>query len=152
MKKRRIGISIFVGVLATSIIALSGCSSSQSSSDSSKTVGTTENETIQSEAITEVTTEAPTEATASSPLAGTYELVSVRHGEAEVGVSGVELIIDNQNNGTEKTSYATNRNMVFDLEAGNVTIDNAKETCPFSFDGSTITITSDGADWIYKKN
>ena len=64
----------------------------------------------------------------------------------------MELIIDNQNNGTEKTSYATNRNMVFDLEAGNVTIDNAKETCPFSFDGSTITITSDGADWIYKKN
>ena len=37
MKKRRIGISIFVGVLATSIIALSGCASVQNSkSESSK--------------------------------------------------------------------------------------------------------------------
>lgn len=49
MKLTRIGTCILVGVLATSILAFSGCSSSQSSSNSSAVEETTEN-TNQSEA------------------------------------------------------------------------------------------------------
>ncbi len=49
MKLNRIGTSILVGVLATSILAFSGCSSSKSSSNSSAVEETTEN-TNQSEA------------------------------------------------------------------------------------------------------
>ena len=145
MKLTRIGTCILVGVLATSILAFSGCSSSQSSNNSSAVETTSE-----SKAVTEPPTEATTEA-AKSPIAGTYSLVSVRYGDAEVATSGMELIIDNENNGVEQTSYAINRKMVFNLEAGTVTIDNSAKSDPFKYDGSTITITTDGADWIYKK-
>ena len=152
MKLTRIGTCILVGVLATSILAFSGCSSSQSSnSESSTNSSSVEETTSESEALTEAPTEATTEA-AKSPIAGTYSLVSTRYGSAEVAISGMELIIDNDNNGIEKTSYATNRKMVFNLETGTVTFDNSAESDPFTYDDSTLTITTDGVDYIYKKN
>ena len=151
MKLKRIGTCILVGVLATSILAFSGCSSSQSSnSESSTNSSSVEKATSESEVLTEAPTEATTEA-AKSPIAGTYSLVSVGVGTSVIKMSGVELIIDNDNNGIEKSSNTTNLKMVFNLEAGTVTFDNSTESDPFTYDDFTITITTNGKDWIYQK-